>query len=120
VSELSLEESPVAVIDLAIHSPFFRGTMKDLLQTLPKLSPPAAVRSSDWPKSPRALSVRLRQLAPQLRSIGIDVEFVRENHARFVTVAMTEGSDQHPADRRSPLIDERFGVYISEQNRMVR
>ena len=38
----------------------------------------------------------------------------------LVTVATTEGSDQHPADRRSPLIDERFGVYISEQNRRVR
>ena len=48
------------------------------------------------------------------------VEFVRENHARSVTVAMTEGRDQYPADRRSPLIDERFGVYINEQNRMVR
>ena len=67
-----------------------------------------------------SLSVRLRQLAPQLRSIGIDVEFVRENHARSVTVAMTEGRDQYPADRPSPLIDERFGVYIDEQNRMVR
>jgi hypothetical protein len=121
-NELSLEESPVAVavIDLAIRCPFFRGTMQELLKTLAGLSGSGAGRSADWPKSARLLSVKLRQLAPQLRSIGIDVEFLRENHARVVTVALTAGSDQAASDRRSPLMDERLGVYIDEQNRRVR
>ena len=109
----------VAVIDLAIRCPFFRGTMKELLQTLAKLSPPSTVRSSDWPKSPRLLSVKLRQLAPQLRSIGIDVEFLRDGQLRIVTVAMAERRDESATDYRSAIIDERFGAFIDEQNRSV-
>ena len=119
INESTLEDSPVAVavIDLAIRCPLFRGTPKELLQTLAKLAPPAAVRSSDWPKSPRALSVRLRQFAPLLRSIGIEVEFVRDRKLRVVTVALAEQGDPSAADYRSAIVDERFGAYLEEQDR---
>ena len=105
VNELSLEESPVAVavIDLAIRCPLLRGTMKELLQTLAKLVPPAAVR--------------LRLLAPLLRSIGIDVEFVRDRKLRGVTVALAERGDPSATDYRSAIVDERFGAYLEEQDR---
>jgi hypothetical protein len=109
----------VAVIDLAIRCPLFRGTMKELLQTLVKLSPPSTVRSSDWPKSPRLLSVKLRQLAPQLRSIGINVEFLRDGQLRIVTVAMAERRDESPTGYRSVIVDERFGAYLEEPDRSV-
>ena len=93
--------------------------MQELLQTLGILSPSSKGRSSDWPKSPRLLSVKLRQLAPQLRSLGIDVEFVRDGHLRIVTVAMFERRDECTSDYHSVIVDERFRAYIEEQNRSV-
>jgi hypothetical protein len=113
-NEWTLEESPVAValIDLSIRCPFFRGTMQELLQTLANLSPASAGRSADWPKSPRLLSVKLRQLAPQLRSIGIDVEFVREHEGRFVTVAMNEDGHLLERDRGRALVGQRVQAHL--------
>ena len=120
-NDWTLEESPVAIalIDLSIRCTFFRGTMQELLQTLGTLSPSSQGRSSDWPKSPRLLSVKLRQLAPQLRSIGIDVEFVRDGRQRIVTVAMSERRDECASDYHSVIVDERFRAYLDEQNRSV-
>ncbi len=121
-NELSLEESPVAVavIDLAIHRPVFHGTMQELLKTLSDLAGSVAVRSVDWPKSPRLLSVRLRHFAPQLRSIGIDVDFVHDRYARYVTIAMAESKEECAAIQSSPLIQERMGAYLHDQNRRGR
>jgi hypothetical protein len=120
-NDWTLEESPVAIalIDLSIRCAIFRGTMQELLQTLGTLSPSTKGRSSDWPKSPRLLSVKLRQLAPQLRSLGIDVEFVREGQHRIVTVAMSERRGESASDYRSVVVDERFRAYLDEQNRSV-
>jgi hypothetical protein len=89
----------------------------DLLPTLAGLSASFSVRSSDWPKGPRALSVKVRQLAPQLRSIGIDVEFHREMNGRFVTVALAAEGDEFANVRGRTLIDARFGVFIDQENR---
>jgi hypothetical protein len=119
VNESALEESPVAVtlIDLAIRCPLFRGTMQELLQTLTALSRSNTTRSSDWPKSPRALSVKLRHLAPQLRPIGIEVEFERERLGRFVTIGMNEQNETFARDHGSPIIGERLRAYLEEQTR---
>jgi hypothetical protein len=121
-NEWTLEESPVAValIDLAIRCPFFRGTMQELLPTLTKLAPASMVRSSHWPKSPRALSVKVRQVAPQLRAIGVDVDFRREARGRFVTVAMSEVSVKFASVRERTLIDNRLRAYLEQENRSVR
>ena len=53
-NELTLEESPVAValIDLAIRCPLFRGTMQELLPTL------AALRRHPWSGPPIGRGVR--------------------------------------------------------------
>jgi hypothetical protein len=109
----------IALIDLSIRCAFFRGTMQELLQTLGTLSPSSKGRSPDWPKSPRLLSVKLRQLAPQLRPLGIDVEFVRDGQLRIVKVAMSEQRDECASDYHSVIVDERFRAYIEERNRSV-
>jgi hypothetical protein len=121
-NELTLEDSPVAVtvIDLAVRCPFFRGTMQELLKVLNVFWQSGTFRSSDLPKSVRALSVKLRQLAPQLRSIGIEVEFQRENTNRFVTIAMTEENGASATHRKSPLVGARLRAYIEIKNRNAR
>ena len=98
VHELTLEASPVGplVRDFAQqHSPW-EGTAKELLTALETLAqggmttpPPhtgkgvtmqAPKAGSDvtkqkaWPKNGRALSNRLRRLAPALRAVGVDVQ----------------------------------------------
>ena len=77
---------------------------------VPGTPPTSTVRSSDWPKSPRALSVKVRQLAPQLRSIGIDLEFRREMNGRFVTSPWRQkGTNSRTfAGARSSTTDSEF------------
>ena len=93
--------------------------MQELLPALANLASLSAVRSSQWPRSPRALSVKVRQVAPQLRSIGIDVEFRREMGGRFVTLAMSQEMGRFGNNRGRRLIDERFRVYLDQENRAV-
>ena len=66
---------------------------------------------------PERLSVKVRQLAPQLRSIGIEIEFRREMNGRFVAVALTAERDEFANVRERTLIDDRFGVFIDQENR---
>jgi hypothetical protein len=54
---------------------------------------------------------------PLYRSIGIEVEFVREHEGWFVTVAVNEDGHTFERDRGRSLIDQRFGAYIEQQNR---
>jgi hypothetical protein len=51
------------------------GTASELLGKLNKLVDDKMSASKDWPKRPNALSGRLRRLAPNLRKIGLSVEF---------------------------------------------
>ena len=57
-NEAALEESPVAValIDLLIRCPSFRGTMQELLLTLTPLRQ-SSIPRADWPKTPRRCRV---------------------------------------------------------------
>ena len=57
-------------------------TSTDLLKTLGDLVPEHVRRSKEWPPNARALSGRLRRLAPALRGIGIVMAFGRDGHDR--------------------------------------
>lgn len=41
-------------------------------------------QSSYWPKDARALSVSLKKVMPDLKALGIDTEFFRENNQRLI------------------------------------
>ncbi len=51
------------------------GSCKDLLAELEKRANDATKKLRSWPKTPRKLGGDLRRLAPNLRSIGIEIEF---------------------------------------------
>jgi hypothetical protein len=40
------------------------------------------VRRRDWPRTPAAIGTELRRIAPNLREVGIEVEFVRGTRGR--------------------------------------
>jgi hypothetical protein len=70
-------------------------TSTELLAALSASVSESTRRSKDWPPNPRALSGRLRRLAPALRSIGIVMRFEREGHdrRRLITIEKREKPD---------------------------
>jgi len=64
----------VAVMELLEDAGDFEGTATELLNLLEFSAPEAAQKMRSWPKSPRALSNRLRRSATFLRQTGIDVD----------------------------------------------
>ena len=91
-----VESDPLAqaIVDLISEEGEFQGTATELLRRLEPLKPPR-----DWPRSPRALSGRLRRLTPALRECGVDVqapsesrrESTRERRRVFVLRQVEEG-----------------------------
>jgi hypothetical protein len=76
----TLESDPVglAILGFMETEELWEGTCKQLLQKLEQDAPEGSKQSREWPKSPRALSSRLRRLVTFLREMGIFITF----HAR--------------------------------------
>ena len=83
-AEIVLESDQVAMALRSHMDPCQESTTTstDLLKTLGDIVPDHVRRSKDWPPNARALSGRLRRLAPALRGIGIVMAFAREGHDR--------------------------------------
>ena len=76
----ALESSPIAVpVRMLVDAGPWRGTASDLLEALNRdcNSRIGERRSPDWPKSPCKLANALRRLAPNLRTCGLLIEFMR-------------------------------------------
>lgn len=86
----TLEGDPigVAILGLMEKEEFWEGTCKQLLQRLEQDTAEGVRQSRDWPKSPRALSSRLRRLVTFLRELGILITFHRRgtNGQRIITI----------------------------------
>jgi hypothetical protein len=115
--EISLEASPVAseVRRLLTSVNHWKGTAQELLETLKERAPGEPSHLRAWPKSPRSLSATLRRLAPNLRAVGIEVEFYRTSgggskrlialqkrgDSSVASVASDASGDAHRPDRQS-------------------
>ena len=67
------------------------GTASELLVALRVAASAEAQNQKGWPRTPRALSGQLRRLAPNLRAVGVDISFGREQRAarrRLITVRL--------------------------------
>ena len=64
----------------------WEGTATELLKALNKTASEATRELKSWPKAGRALSNKLRRLAPNLRADGLDVEFGRNSSVRQITI----------------------------------
>jgi len=71
----------------------FEETASELLSLLAGFAPPQIKRSAQWPKNPRALSVVLRRIAPQLRMIGIIVKFGLGPNGRLLSISSDQCAD---------------------------
>lgn len=77
---LALEAWPVgnALISWFSEQDEWKGTASHLLTHLKPLVSSSVVRTRKWPKDATRLSGQLRRLAPNLRSVGIEVTFGRD------------------------------------------
>lgn len=78
VHQIAIEDDLVGTALLALGRDGFAGTATELLRDLPDYADEDAPMKRGWPKTARALSGIIRRLAPNLRALGVDVDFRRE------------------------------------------
>jgi hypothetical protein len=89
---VALEDFPVvealqAILALYRQEGYRAGTPAQILHELCYLLPENGAKPAQWPKNARSLSCQLRRIAPQLRTIGIDVQFDRRRTGRVIRIS---------------------------------
>jgi len=80
----------------------FVGTATELLDRLASIVGESAARRRGWPGSATSLSRELARIAPNLRSVGIEVEKRRESHGRRLIAIRLVPETPSPASPPSP------------------
>jgi len=99
-NDLALESSliPEPIKLLMEGRDFWSGISAELLAELERRAPAETVRAKGFPKTPRKLSGDLRRLAPNLRRIGIDVQFPKPGgHEKRRLLEIVKVSEQPSA-----------------------
>ena len=82
-NELVLEASPVVIPLMKIlDSESWEGPAGELLIALGSQIEDKAKELKSWPKNGRSLSSALRRLAPNLRAVGIEIDFIQSPGSR--------------------------------------
>ena len=122
---VSLESNAVAQAVLALmeRREEWEGTAGELLEALAEYASEKDQKSKHWPGTPRALSGRLRRVAPLLRQAGLEVEWSREASSggrRLITLRKKTKDD---ADRRNRRLDTENphddGISVATQSATV-
>jgi hypothetical protein len=96
-----------ALVKLHEQSPSWEGTARELGEALAELVSAKDQESKAWPRTPRALSGRLRRSASFLRRIGIEILFRQEAHTRRrLVLVRTAGHSTDPTDPTDPIMLE--------------
>jgi hypothetical protein len=82
----------------------FVGTATELLDRLAGIVGESATRRRGWPGNATSLSRELARIAPNLRSVGIEVEKRRESHGRRLIAIRTVPETPSPASPTSPAL----------------
>jgi hypothetical protein len=104
-------ETPIGEAIRKVPLPW-KGTATELLVQLETKIDERAKRSKSWPGSGRGLSNSLRRLAPNLRTVGINVEFSRESGTggrRLIDLSENGGDSSSPSSqgRKGSVCDVR-------------
>jgi hypothetical protein len=98
----------MAVRSLMADLSIWTGTAKELLPKLVGIAGEPAAKMKSWPRTPRALSSRLRRAATNLRRVGISIVFgQRQARERPITI-MADKSGIRPSQSSSPSSDEEI------------
>jgi hypothetical protein len=76
-NDLAIESTPVGkvLLDFMAISSYWAGTATELLHELDHLADDRTRRLRTWPQTARMLSGALNRIAPNLRSIGVELDF---------------------------------------------
>ena len=85
-----------------LESGEFLGTATELLDRLASMVGESATRRKGWPGNATSLSRELARIAPNLRSVGIEVEKRRESHGRRLIAIRRAPGTPAPAPAGSP------------------
>jgi hypothetical protein len=73
---LALDASPIAAAVRTLAAlGAWQGTAAEMLEALAAIADDTTKRAKGWPATPRALGSALRRIAPNLRAVGVTVEF---------------------------------------------
>ncbi|HZA24570.1 MAG TPA: hypothetical protein VFA32_18560, partial [Dehalococcoidia bacterium] len=107
-NEAALEESLVAqaIIAFLDLSDSWEGTATELLQELNSRAEELHVniRAKAWPKSPNALTRRLREVSPNLRRVGIQLSERKTGGAKLWQLSRQGGEIIDPTDPIDPEV----------------
>ena len=83
-NELAIEASPVGKMIMKLMSTVstWSGTATDLLGALDDLADEKVRRLKSWPQTARKLGGDIKRLAPNLRAVGIEVDFGHQGRGR--------------------------------------
>jgi phage/plasmid primase-like uncharacterized protein len=101
VAEEVLDADPVAGAIRALAARGnWTGTQGDLLE---RITPSGGIRTSEWPKSARGLTARLRRLTPALRQVGVDILIpdARSSRGRIIEIRQAEQEEEQPEEQPS-------------------
>jgi hypothetical protein len=88
-NELTLEASIITPFIQAMAATRFSGTSTQLLQRLNDQATDDLKRQKPWPQDGRTLSNALRRITPNLRAIGVNVDFERQGKKRTRTITLS-------------------------------
>jgi hypothetical protein len=74
---------------------YIEGTATEVLLRLGNHMPFKPSAASGWPRSPNVFSRLLHRMTPQLRAIGITVNFHRPHHGRVISIV--RNATEHPS-----------------------
>lgn len=94
------------------------GTATEILNLLSAGMDEQALKRPDWPKGAPALGTKLREVAPSLRRLGIEILFNRDGRRRTITIRKIEEPPPLPSlsSRPSPAAPEN--AHAAEDQRL--
>lgn len=108
--QVAIDSSPVAVAIRRLAETGFDGGVTELLSVLTDSTDEDMTRQRGWPKSASALSGALRRLAPNLREIGISMDFDRDARTRRRTVKIRSVKEPSQPSQPSNGLSKRPDV----------
>ncbi len=84
----------------------WEGTATELLAALDGAAAEATRKLKGWPATPRALSGRLRRAAPNLRKVGIGVDFDRDSNKKRARIICLSGVSADSAGKTASVPSE--------------
>lgn len=92
-NDIAIESCVVAskLISFMKDRPSWQGTVTQLMSELKAAEKGIGFQSDDWQKNPAVFSGEIRRIVPNLRPVGLNVEFKKTEGRRLISITRTDG-----------------------------